>query len=348
MHIITIIGAGQMGSAMCFPARSNGHEVRLVGTPLDREIIQRARIDGWHMHLKRSLPQGVRYYQSEEMHAALEGADVLIGGVSSFGVDWFADNVLPAIPESLPVLSVTKGLVDLPDGTLISYLEYYRRRMGSNRLSLNAIGGPCTAYELADLDPTTVCFCGRDITLLRRLREIFRTDYYHITVSTDAEGLECAVALKNAYALGVTLAVGLAEKREGQEGKLHYNSQAALFGQSVKEMRRLLKYFGAHEENIIFGAGDLYVTIYGGRTRKIGTLLGRGMRFEDALAALNGVTLESLVIATRAANAVRYHIATGAMQAKDFPLLLHCDDVIHHGKPAEEIPWDAFEEDWNL
>ena len=38
MSIITIVGAGQMGSAMCFPARSNGHEVRLVGTPLDREI----------------------------------------------------------------------------------------------------------------------------------------------------------------------------------------------------------------------------------------------------------------------------------------------------------------------
>ena len=72
MHIITIIGAGQMGSAMCFPARSNGHEVRLVGTPLDREIIQRARTDGWHIHLKRYLPQGVRYYQPEEMQAALE------------------------------------------------------------------------------------------------------------------------------------------------------------------------------------------------------------------------------------------------------------------------------------
>lgn len=346
MGIIVIVGSGQMGSALSFPLRHNGHEVRLVGSPLDREIIERAQNDRWHLNLKRYLPEGIKYYQIEQLQEALTGADLLIGGVSSFGVDWFCDNILTVIPETLPVLSVTKGLINLPDGTLISYPDYYQQRLGNRKLSLNAIGGPCTAYELADLDPTTVCFCGEDIQLLRRLREMFRTEYYHISVSTDVMGLECAVALKNAYALGVTLAVGLAEKREGVEGKLHYNSQAALFGQGVKEMRRILKYVGAHEDNIIFGAGDLYVTVYGGRTRMIGTLLGRGMSFEEAKAALQGVTLESLVIATRAASAIRRKIELGDLDARDFPLLLHCDDVINHDKPACDIPWEAFEEDY--
>ena len=30
--LLIIIGAGIMGSALAFPARENGHEVRLVGT----------------------------------------------------------------------------------------------------------------------------------------------------------------------------------------------------------------------------------------------------------------------------------------------------------------------------
>ena len=30
MSVITVIGSGQMGSAMSVPARHNGHEVRLV------------------------------------------------------------------------------------------------------------------------------------------------------------------------------------------------------------------------------------------------------------------------------------------------------------------------------
>lgn len=59
--------------------------------------------------------------------------------------------------------------------------------------------------------------------------------------------------MKNAYALAVTLAVGMAEKRDG---KLHYNSQAALFAQSVREMRRLLKLVGGADENIVYGAGE--------------------------------------------------------------------------------------------
>lgn len=346
MSVITVVGSGQMGSAMSVPARHNGHEVRLVGTPLDREVIDRLRVDNYHINLKRTLPEGCKYYQFEEMAEALEGADLLIGGVSSFGVDWFLENVLSVIPETLPVLSITKGLINLENGDLISYVDYYKEgteKMG-RKLSLNAVGGPCTSYELADKDPTEVCFCGDDVELLRKFREMFRTPYYHISVSNDVLGVECAVAMKNAYALGVTLTVGMAEAREGKEGMLHYNSQAAVFGQSVKEMRRLLKHLNVSDDNIIFGAGDLYVTVYGGRTRMIGTLLGRGMSFPEAKAALNGVTLESLVIATRSAAAVRRKIELGELKAEDFPLLLHCDDIINNGKPVD-IPWRAFEED---
>ncbi len=347
MSVITVIGSGQMGSAMSVPARHNGHEVRLVGTHLDREIIDRLRIDNYHINLKRYLPEGCKYYQLEELDEALQGTDLIIGGVSSFGVDWFCENILPIIPEEVPLLSITKGLINLEDGTLISYLDYYKQHLNGRKVSLNAVGGPCTSYELADLDPTTVCFCGDDIELLRKLREMFRTDFYHISVSTDVLGIECAVAMKNAYALGVSLAVGLAERKEGIGGKQHYNSQAAIFGQSVKEMRRILKHIGVHDDNIIFGAGDLYVTIYGGRTRMIGTLLGRGMKFEEAKAALNGVTLESLVIATRAAAAIRRKIELGELQTKDFPLLLHCDDIINNGAQVN-IPWQQFEEDYEI
>ena len=347
MSVITVIGSGQMGSAMSVPARHNGHEVRLVGTHLDREIIDRLRIDNYHINLKRYLPEGCKYYQLEELDEALKGTDVIIGGVSSFGVDWFCENILPIIPEEIPLLSITKGLINLEDGTLISYLDYYKQHLNGRKVSLNAVGGPCTSYELADLDPTTVCFCGDDIELLRKLREMFRTEFYHISVSTDVLGIECAVAMKNAYALGVSLAVGLAERKEGIGGKQHYNSQAAIFGQSVKEMRRILKHLGVDDDNIIFGAGDLYVTIYGGRTRMIGTLLGRGMKFEEAKVALNGVTLESLVIATRAAAAIRRKIELGELQAKDFPLLLHCDDIINNGVEVN-IPWQQFEEDYEI
>jgi glycerol-3-phosphate dehydrogenase (NAD(P)+) len=86
MAIVTIVGAGMMGSALAFPARESGHEVRLVGTPLDREIIDAARKTDRHLKFTKDFPKGMKYYQIEEIDEALSGADMDIGGVSSFGV----------------------------------------------------------------------------------------------------------------------------------------------------------------------------------------------------------------------------------------------------------------------
>ena len=338
MSVITVIGAGVMGSAMSFPGRDNNHTIRLAGTPLDREIIEHCARTNYHLNLKRHLPEGVEFFQLEDLDAALKGADIIIGGVSSFGVNWFADEIIPRLPDNIPVLSITKGMLNQPDGSLLSYPAYYAKKSPGKRF--NAVGGPCTSYELADRDQTHVCFCGPDMDVLRTLKKALETSYYHISLTTDIEGLECAVALKNAYALAVTLAVGMWKKRGGE---IHYNSQAALFGQSVKEMGLLLELFspGENKNNFIFGAGDLYVTIYGGRTRQVGTLLGEGRSFEEAMETLAGVTLESIVIATRTAQAVRTLIEKKQAKETDFPLLLHVDDLINRGKTVD-IPWEAF------
>ena len=64
--IITIIGSGMMGSALAYPAFENGNEVRLVGTPLDREIIDECRKSNKHLKFDIPFPEGIKYYQFEE------------------------------------------------------------------------------------------------------------------------------------------------------------------------------------------------------------------------------------------------------------------------------------------
>lgn len=344
MAIVTIIGAGMMGSALAFPARENGNEVRLVGTHLDRQIIDECIRTDKHPKFNKAFPAGIKYYQIDDVDAAIEGADMIIGGVSSFGVDWFGEVILPKIPENIPILTVTKGLVDTTEGELLTYPEVWRRMLekSGKKLSLNAIGGPCTSYELVAHDQTEVAFCGEDIKTLEVLKQIMATDYYHISLSTDVVGIESAVALKNGYALGIALTIGLNQKEFGLDSELHFNSQAAMFGQAVKEMYKLLDYQGAATlENMSVGYGDLYVTVYGGRTRLVGILLGRGMNIDEAKAELNGVTLESLVVAERVARAVRVADKKGRLNTSDFPLLCHVDDIISR-KAAVNIPWEDF------
>ena len=262
--VIAIIGSGMMGSALAFPAAENGHEVRLVGTHLDRDIIDECRRSNKHPKFDRAFPVGVKYYQIEEYREAVAGADFVIGGVSSFGVDWFLNEILVNLDPRLPVLSVTKGLVNLEDGTLISYPDYWRselKKRGVDR-EVCAVGGPCTSYELVFHDQTEVAFCGRDTASLRLFKETLSTSYYHISLTHDVIGLESAVALKNAYALAVAMTIGLVNRHHGADAGLHYNSQAGAFYQAVKEMRRLLKIQQATEDCENIGIGDLYVTVY--------------------------------------------------------------------------------------
>ena len=208
-------------------------------------------------------------------------------------------------------------------------------------LPLNAIGGPCTSYELVSHDQTEVTFCGGDLSVLQKLKKAMQTDYYHISLSTDVTGIESAVALKNGYALGIALTIGLNQKKFGND-VLHFNSQAAVFGQATKEMYRLLEYQNALSlNNLCVGVGDLYVTVYGGRTRLVGILLGKGMNIDEAKAELKGVTLESLVVAERVARAVKIAIEKGTLCEKDFPLLLHIDQILREKKEVN-IPWESF------
>ena len=107
-------------------------------------------------------------------------------------------------------------------------------------------------------------------------------------------------------------------------------------------MAKLLEFQGADAlNNLAVGIGDLYVTVYGGRTRLVGILLGRGLSIAQAKEELNGVTLESLVVAERVARSVRKSAQIGKLDLADFPLLLHIDEILTQGREVE-IPWDAF------
>lgn len=342
MSKIALIGAGQMASALTFPLYENGHEVYLIGSPLDDEIIDRLNEDNYHMNLRRTLHNGVNYYRCAQLKEAIEGADLIVCGVSSFGVDWFADEIFPLLDEDVPVISVTKGMLDYEDGTMLTYPQYWRTKLpADSRLKIYAIGGPCTARDLADHDPSFVGYCGPDFETLEWIRSLFSTDYYIISLTLDVVGLECAVALKNGYALGTALAVGIKEKL-GDDGISHNNMKAALFQESVKEMLDLLRIVGGSEDMIMYAAGDLDVTVSAGRSRTVGLLLGKDYTIEETLEQLAGQTLEAVVIATRTARAVKALAKRGKVKEEDFPLLMHVDALLNEHATLN-IPWKSFQ-----
>jgi glycerol-3-phosphate dehydrogenase (NAD(P)+) len=346
MSTVTIVGAGMMGSALCWPLQDNGIDVRLVGTPLDDEIIRSILETRMHPALQRRIPDGVKAMYCDDLVKALEGADLVANGVSSFGVDWFARTVGPLLRPDVPVIAVTKGLAIQSDGyfkPLPLYIDEQLPETWRGKISLNAIGGPCIAHELAARRQTCVVFAGRDLQVLSRLREVFSTSYYHIWISTDLHEVEICAALKNAYALALGMAVGMFDVA-GRDGVAEmYNPPAALFAQSCREMRLLLKSQGRKEEHALGlpGAGDLYVTVYGGRTLKLGRLLGQGASFRDAMQNMAGVTLESVETVGQVARAIPQLESAGLIGPGQLPVMKMLDEVIRLGRPVS-FAWDSF------
>ena len=76
------------------------------------------------------------------------------------------------------------------------------------------------------------------------------------------------------------------------------------------------------------------MTVYGGRTRKAGILLGQGFTIDETLEKLQGVTLESLVVARRVAKALKIRAGRRELALSDFPLLMHVDSIVSDRKPV--------------
>ena len=118
MAVITVLGSGIMATALATPLTDNGHEVRLVGTHLDREIITSIQETGIHPNLGLKVPEGVTAHQLEDAPRAFEGVEFVISGVNSFGVDWAGDQFASLLRPGMHVIALAKGMQADDDGNL--------------------------------------------------------------------------------------------------------------------------------------------------------------------------------------------------------------------------------------
>lgn len=339
MANVTILGAGFMGSAMAWPLSDNGHQVRLVGTPYDREIIDSCIEKRFHPKLRRPLPEGVQPYHAGRLGEALAGASVVVSGVSSPGVHWAGGALRPHLKAGMKVIAITKGLEATENGELKILPDVLADEFPAavrGQVSVAAIGGPCIAGELAARRQTCVYFTSRDAGALPGLRDLFKTSYYHIFLTTDIIGVEVCVALKNAYTLAVGLAEGMLDQLPPDEaGMRNHNPAAAIFGVTAKEMARLVSVLGGDPSKVtsLPGVGDQYVTCMGGRTVRLGRLLGKGLSYDQAREEMAGETLESAFVVAQIARALPQMEARGLIGRDELPITRAlCRSISEGGK----------------
>lgn len=266
---VTVLGAGYMGSAMAEVAAMRGHEVRLWGTWLDDALIDAVEHGNEHPRLRKKLDGRVRPMRSSALAAALDGAELVIHGVSSEGLVPVLTKAAPSLPD-VPILSVTKGFLPSKSGTM-DRVDVIASEIAGRPLRYVHAAGPAKATEIARGVLTWMFFASADIADARACEVAIGGDHLRVTVSDDIAGAEICSAMKNAYATGLGLWDGLV-------GTDCHNARAACFQQAVVEMTKLVAAGNGRVETVYAapGIGDLHVTAAAGRNRAFGERVGKG------------------------------------------------------------------------
>ena len=110
MSKILIIGAGAMGSAFTFPCIDNKHDVTLIGSPLENDLIENLNKDSFHKHLNCKLSDKIVFLNSKSLNEEIKKKyDVIVLGVNSKGINWISSE-LNSSNSKTPLLLLTKGL----------------------------------------------------------------------------------------------------------------------------------------------------------------------------------------------------------------------------------------------
>jgi len=265
---VTVLGAGYMGSAMAEGFAASGHDVRLWGTWLDDAMIEALEHKKDHPRLKKKLSDRITPLRSAELARALEGAELVVHGVSSEGAVPVMSKAAPHLPD-VPILSVTKGFLPSRAGTMDRIDVVVSETVGRPLRFVHA-AGPAKAFEIARGVLTLMTFAGAPADA-RFCADAMSAPFMHVGTTDDIAGAEICSAMKNAYATGLGL-------WDGMIGADCHNARAACFTQAVIEMAKLVLAGGGRAETVYGapGVGDLHVTAAAGRNRAFGEGVGKG------------------------------------------------------------------------
>lgn len=348
MSKVVILGAGVMGSAMALPLADNRHQVHLVGTHLDTEIIDSVSANHFHPRLRVHLPEMITAHHHHQLGTVLDDhVELIVIGVSSLGVVWAAETLAKLGRASLPpLLMITKGL-GVHDAKLEIMPHLMGRLLGEHGLGgtpVAAVAGPCIAAELAVRRTTYVSFTHEDPGVLHWLMAQLRTPYYHIRPNTEIIGVEACAALKNFYALGIGFADGMLEAQPTENQAKMHNPTAGLFAQAILELKYLVSAMGGDPATVdgLPGVGDLYVTCQGGRNSRMGRLLGKGLRYSEAkVRHMPDDSVEGAELAMAIADGVQGLFANASLDPARLPLMrLIFQSVVQD--QVIELDWAAF------
>ena len=280
MKNISIIGAGNWGTALAATLAKMGHRVKIWA--YEPEVVEslRARHENDLFMPGIKLPETIA--ATGELGEALEGAEIVVTVMPSHVCRALYEKMLPHLrPETLFV-SATKGL---DAERLMRMSEVIASVVGPQfPPRLTVLSGPSFAREVIRGDPTAIVVASDDREAAQSIQQEFSSQVLRLYTSGDVVGVEIGGSVKNVIAIAAGVVEGLG---------LGHNPTAALITRGLAEISRLASALGAKRETLagLAGMGDLVLTCTGelSRNRTVGVELGKGRKLADIIGSMRMV-----------------------------------------------------------
>ena len=340
MAKITIVGAGSMGSAFTVPCIENKNDTVLVGTHLENDLIEKLKKDHFHPSIKTKLPKELKFEKFVNLENIINDADVIAVGVSSVGIEWFANEISKFYKNDTPIILLTKGLA-IVEGKLTTLSEKIKKilsKKNHQKTNISAIKGPCLATGLANKMRTGAVIANSNLENAEYLKKIISTNYYSTEITQDIAGVELSGAIKNIYSMLIGASEGLSNPKAPKQIQENFflNTSASLIHRSISEMVKFVERYGGKSTTVygLAGLGDLYVSAIGGRNSLMGKYLGQGHLYKDAKDKfMKNITVEGADLANEIGSLIMKEL-----NKKDFPLMFNLLNCLCNNKKLE-INW---------
>lgn len=317
--MITIIGAGSMGTAMAKLIAENGYDVFLWARrkKIVDDILTYRENKEYYPGIK--LPENMFPTDALDVVA---GSEIIFIAVPSHAVRSVVQKIKNYISDGRIIVNLAKGIEYNPFKRLS---EVIKEEINGAKIAV--LSGPNFAIEIIRRQPTGTTVASIHDDVLKKLRNILSNDHFVVQTSKDVVGVEMGGVLKNIYAI----AMGICEALDVNENAYYFT-----LSEAFREMRQIIEKMGGKVDSLFLssGFGDLCLTSSSNKSRNriLGFLCGKKM--------LDSISGKSIVFEGK--KSVRAMIWFARKNNIECPLMEFVYDVLINN----ENPYFAYRELW--
>ncbi|MDO8509840.1 MAG: NAD(P)H-dependent glycerol-3-phosphate dehydrogenase [bacterium] len=273
---LTILGAGNMGTAMAYVTAKNGHNITIWNYEGDPEPLQ--QINEFHENKKylcgTILPNNI--VAEPDLILAVKKAQVVFFILPSNFIEAIAERIALHLPKGCILVDASKGLDEKTLRTIPDVIKSHLPKHLKNNVI--GISGPAIAIDMIKDGLTMMNVAGKNPKAVQLVKKVMDSKNIRLIATDDIVGVEIAGSFKNVYAIALGICDGIGYPM---------NTKAALLVTALKEIGQLSKKMGGKIETVydLAGLGDLIGTSLStaSRNRRFGECLASGADCESAL-----------------------------------------------------------------